>query len=53
MTTLTFKRDKDGKKVVRFSLDDGPIVGNLYVKHEDIDKYSKDGKIEVEIPEQE
>lgn len=48
---LVFKRDKDGKKVVRFSLDDGPIVGNLYVKNEDVDKYSTDGKIIVEAPE--
>lgn len=51
MATFTFTRDKDTPKKVRFTLDDGPVVGNIYVAKDDVDTYSKDGKIEVEIPE--
>jgi hypothetical protein len=48
---VVFERDKDTPKKVRFSLNEGPIVGNIYVAKDDVDKYSKDGKLEVEIPE--
>lgn len=52
MATFVFEHDKDTPKKVRFSLNEGPVVGNIYVAKEDVDQYAKDGKIEVEVKEQ-
>jgi hypothetical protein len=52
MAKFTFERDKDTPKKVRFTLNEGPVVGNIYVSKTEVEKYAKDDKIEVDIPEQ-
>lgn len=40
-TEVTFVKDKDTKRFVRYVLSDGPIVGTLYVSKEVAEKPDK------------
>lgn len=41
---LVFTKDKETKRKVRFTLEDGPIAGGLYVEKDKIKEVSPDGK---------
>lgn len=48
---LVFTKDKETKRKVRFTLEEGPIVGNLYVDKDNADAVAPDGKLTVQAPD--
>lgn len=49
---LVFTQDKETKKgLLRFSLNEGPIVGGVYLSKEDAKRLAPDGKITLTLEE--